>query len=344
MPRRVPGYVSRMGTVFLDGAFVNRDDARVSAFDAGLQHGVGLFETMLAVRTREGKAHVLHLPEHLARLSASARELGLSDSLRVAALSEAVQRTADRALADLPGAARLRVRLTITGGDLNLLGRSGGGQDRPHRPTLLIVGQPATEYPEEMFSQGVLATLADLRVSPFDPMQGHKTLGYWVRLRELQQAAAKRAGEALVFSVTNHLIGGCVSNVFVVRDGALLTPIAHGEEQEVAAEVESARSEAGHAPEGAAAAPVRGVLPSAVLPGIVRRWVMDWALAEGLACRRRMVTLDDVLKAEEAFLTNSSWGVLPVTRVEAERIGGGAPGPITIRLRSSWRALIEPAS
>ncbi|CAG0962208.1 Branched-chain-amino-acid aminotransferase [Phycisphaerales bacterium] len=332
-----------MATVFLNGAFVERHDARVSAFDAGLQHGVGLFETMLGVRDGE-RVRVLHLAEHLSRLSASARDLGLSDSLRLGALTEAVQRTADREAASAPQVPRLRLRLTITGGDLNLLGRTGGGEPRAQQPTLMIVGQPATEYPREMFDQGVLVTLADLRVSPFESTQGHKTLNYWTRLRELQGAAAKRAGEALVFGVTNHLVGGCVSNVFVVKAGALITPIARGEEQEVAAEVDAARAGAESSAEVVPThGSVRGVLPSPVLPGIVRRWVMDWALAESVACRRRMLTLEDVLGAEEMFLTNSSWGVLPVTRVEAERIGIGAPGQITKNLLSGWTRLIQPA-
>lgn len=325
-----------MPTVFLDGQFLQRDDARVSAFDAGFQHGVGLFETMLAVPGRGG-AHVLHLPEHLARLRASAAALGLGDSLHAGPLAEAVSRTVAHAAADSPGTARWRVRLTLTGGDLNLLGRSGGTEarrDTAPTPTLMIVAQPATAYPPEMFERGTLATLADFRANPFDPTQGHKTLNYWQRLRELQAAAAQRAGEALVFTITNHLAGGCVSNAFVVRGGELLTPIARGEEEEVAS---------GDSGDGA---PVRGrgaVLGSPVLPGIVRRWVMDWALAEGLECRRRMLTLDDVLRADEVFLTNSSWGVLPVVKLEAETIGPGLPGPISAKLGAAWAGLIENA-
>ena len=65
-----------MTSVFLNGAFVERDDARVGAFDAGLLHGVGLFETMLATADGGG-VEVRRLDEHLARLQASALELPL---------------------------------------------------------------------------------------------------------------------------------------------------------------------------------------------------------------------------------------------------------------------------
>ncbi|MDX2130843.1 MAG: aminotransferase class IV [Planctomycetota bacterium] len=334
-----------MPTVFLDGRFVPASDACVSAFDAGFQHGVGLFETMLAVR--DG-ARVVHLHEHLERLRRSARTLGLSDSLRVGALAEAVRRTVDRAFQDDERSARLRVRLTITGGDLNLLSR--GETRAEHLPTLLLAAQPATDYPAEMFESGVLATLADLRVNPLDDTQGHKTLNYWGRLRELQAAAAKRAGESLVFSITNHLAGGCVSNAFVVHAGELWTPIARGEEEDVASQGDESAvapadpdvgppDEPAHA--GAGPGAQRGaVIPSPVLPGVVRRWVMDWALAEGRTVRRRMISLDDVLRADELLLTNSSWGVLPVTRFESRPIGTGEVGELGTRLAAAWRDLI----
>lgn len=322
-----------MPTVFLDGQFLDRDAAKVSAFDAGLQHGVGLFETMLAVRGPD-RPRVLHLPEHLSRLRASAASLGLAEHLHAGPLGEAVERTAARAAQDAPGVTRWRVRLTLTGGDLNLLGRPGGVEERRrqgHQPTLLIVAQPATEYPPEQFERGALVVLADLRVNPLDPVQGHKTLAYWSRLRELQVAAAKHAGEALVFSITNHLAGGCVSNAFVVKDGVLHTPIARGEEEEAAS--------GGGSPQEPTARGRGAVLPSPVLPGIVRRWVMDWALGAGVEVHRRMLTLADVLEADEVFLTNSSWGVLPVSQVEAHGVGRGRPGPIAWRLREAWQEL-----
>lgn len=294
-----------MATVFLNGNFVSRDQAKVSAFDAAFQHGVGLFETMLATP----RGVVLHLHEHMARLKHSALELGLSDSIHVPALAEAVDRTVGKARDELQGP--LRVRLTISGGDLNMLER-GAATGRPLNPTLLIVASPATEYPDAMFARGVSVVIADYRANPLDPCAGHKTINYWPRLRELQSAAAKRAGEALVLQVTNHLCGGCVSNAFIIKANTLITPIARGEE-------------------------TGGTSP--VLPGITRKWVLDWAEAQGIKVERRMVTIHDVLGADEVFLTNSSWGVLPVVKVEAEAIGDGVVGAVATKLRRAWEEL-----
>ncbi len=306
-----------MATVFLNGRFISAEEATLSAFDAGLQHGVGLFETMTA-RFAAGEAEIPRLEEHLDRLRKSAKELGLSDALRTHALAEAVCKTVEKS--KLP---RSRVRLTVTGGDLNLLARKPEGAtpagEVPARidPTVLIVAQPATEYPEAMFERGVPAAIADLRLNPLDPMSGHKTLNYWARLRELQAAAAKKAGEAIVFTVSNHVAGGCVSNVFVAKNGVLLTPIARGEEG------------------GGVRTASGAYLPSPVLPGVTRKAVMTLARERGFECVTRMLAIDDLLEADEVFLTNSSWGVLPVVRLEREEIGGGEVGEKTRALRAA---------
>lgn len=363
-------YTPHMATVFLDGSFVDTANARVSAFDAGFQHGVGLFETMLAVRPSSGVAAVvLHMDEHLQRLSRSAASLGLSKSMRIGALGEAVRRTVEKAASESQDTARFRVRVTVTGGDLNLLNsarqtQSGSGASTPeHAPTLLIHVQPAVMYPPEMFTQGVLVTIADWKTNPLDPFQGHKTLNYWPRLRELQIAAGKRASEALIFQVTNHLSGGCVSNALIVKDGVVYTPIARGEEEDVLAESEMDRTSSstrgrqddddeasdGSGGSGQSTAPTnnydaapKGVaIPSPVLPGVVRKWALDTAESQGIRCERRMLTIHDVLGADELILTNSSWGVLPVVAVEANTIGDGHVGKVTGHLVDAWQNLTE---
>ncbi|HEX8877705.1 MAG TPA: aminotransferase class IV [Phycisphaerales bacterium] len=336
-----------MPSVFLNGQFIDRDSATVSAFDAAMQHGVGLFETMLAVNNggevKPGDElsavsawDVIDLEAHLDRLIVSARELGLSESLRAGALGEAVKRTAARASAAYPESLRLRVRLTITGGDLNLLDKARHVRDPKskealdHQPTLIIAATPATQYPNEMFDRGVMVTIADWKANPLDHFQGHKTVNYWARLRELQIAASKRAGEALVFQVSNHLAGGCVSNVILVKDGVAITPIARGEESEAAGH-EGVVGDVETSGRG------RVIMPSPVLPGITRRWALDWCAANDVEVVKRMVSIDDVLHADEVLLTNSSWGVLPVVQVESHGIGAGEPGTLGGELVQAWR-------
>jgi len=298
--------------VWINGEFVNRDDARISIFDASVQHAIGVFETMQA---REGR--VYRLEQHLERLANSCSVLLLTERLRTEALADAVRLVVER-----NGMTDARVRLTLTGGDLNALQSSGASSGDP---TIIIVAQPPAPYPEAMFDNGVSVTLADGRLNPFDPMAGHKTLNYWPRIQALQIAASRSAGEALWFTVSNYLASGCVSNVFIVKDGVLHTPIARDEEEQ-------------------------GALPAPVLPGITRQAIMDLADAKGIGTSRRMIDIDDTLDADEVFLTNSSWGVLPVVGLEREAIADGHVGPVTRALRQAWlddsgavdRAMVDP--
>jgi branched-chain amino acid aminotransferase len=289
--------------IWLNGQFLDSADAKISVFDAGFQHGVGLFETMLA---RNGR--IFRVEAHMHRLAGSARELRLTERLRTDPLADAAELTVQRN--EMKSA---RVRLTMTGGDLNLLQSAGRTQQDP---TILIVAQPPTPYPDAFFGKGVRVVIADARSNPLSPMAGHKTLNYWPRIQALQQAAGKGAGEALWFTVSNHLASGSVSNVFLVKDGHLLTPIARGEEE-------------------------AGALPAPVLPGITRDTIIQIAREDAIEIRKKMLDINDLLGADDVFLTNSSWGVLPVIAVENEQIGDGVVGELTRRLRTAWLETIE---
>ncbi|MBI1370332.1 MAG: hypothetical protein GC162_16985 [Planctomycetes bacterium] len=292
--------------VYLNGKFVDASRARLSIFDASVQHAVGLFETMRAAHGR-----VFRLIPHVERLIASARLLGLSDRLRPGPLAEAVELTREK-----NNLAEARIRLTVTGGDHSLLTGKSRSKNGGHHPSIFITATEPTQYPEAMFTQGVPVVIADPKANPFDPAASHKTLNYWTRLQSLSAAAVARAGEALWFTVTNHLCGGSVSNAFIVKDGQLLTPFARGEE-------------------------VSGALPSPVLPGITRAAVLEIAQAMDLPVQKKMLTINDVLEADELMLTNSSWHVLPVVRVEKETIGSGDVGPITQQIRERLLKTIE---
>lgn len=302
--------------VYLDGKMVPAGQALVPVDDAGFQHAVGLFETLAVTH---GQA--FRLDQHVARLIGSARDLGLSKDLDAAALAGAVRQTIEHNRLDAA-----RVRLTVTAGSLSLLGPAG---DAPPQPTVVVTASPPTRYDPAYFDEGITALIARPGANPFDPTAGHKTLAYWSRLRTLRQAAAAGAGEAIWLNVTNHLASGAVSNVFLVKGQTLLTPYARGEE-------------------------VPEALPAPVLPGVTRAAVIELAHTLDLPVQRQMLSVNDLLEADEVFLTNSSWGVLPVSHVEKKQIGtpgkaggsggsGGSAGAGSIarRLREALLALIE---
>lgn len=291
---------------YLNGQMLDDSQALVSSQDAGFQHAVGLFETMFATH---GK--VFRLDQHLDRLKRSAAELGLAADMATAPLVEAIQQTLTAN--ELEDA---RLRLTVTAGTLSMLKSDDGEDALKVIQTVCVQASEPTAFAPGYFDQGVRVRLYGQGANPFDITAGHKTLNYWARLRSLRQAAASDCGEAIWLSVTNHLASGAVSNIMLIKDGELLTPIARGEEK----------------PEA---------LPAPVLPGITRQAVIDAAEAQGITVKKQMLSIEDLLEADEVFLTNSNWKVLPVVAVEQKDIADGKVGPITQSLRQAVLAMVE---
>src|SRR6185503_6692986 len=83
---------------------------------------------------------------------------------------------------------------------------------------------PLAGYSAELYAHGVQVIVCSYRASPTDPLGGHKTTSYFPRLLGLREAQQARCTEAIWFTTSKHLAEGCISNVFVVRDGAMKTP------------------------------------------------------------------------------------------------------------------------
>jgi len=288
--------------IYLNGQMIPHDQAQISVHDAAFQHAVGLFETMIA---RNGQ--VFRLDQHLSRLAQSAEILGLALTVDTEQLASAVAQTLEHNKLD-----EARVRLTVTPGPISLL----KAEDSSTGPTVLVVADQPTQYDPDYFESGILVVVGAACANPFDPLAGHKTLAYWGRLSTLRDAAALGAGEVILLNITHHLASGAVSNLFLVKDGVLLTPIARGEE-------------------------VQGSLPAPVLPGITRQVVIELAQSQGVTVEQRMLSVDDLLNADEVFLTNSGWQLLPVTRVEKKKVGDQKVGPVSMKLRQALLEKIE---
>jgi len=81
-------------------------------------------------------------------------------------------------------------------------------------------------------------------------------------------------------------------------------------------------------------------LDRAILPGTTRSWLLGWGARVGLRRFEGWLTRADVAAADEAFLSSSVAGILPVTRFEGAPIGDGRPGPWTRRARADREAMI----
>ncbi len=277
------------GKVVLNGRLVDGSQATVSVFDAAVLHGVGLFETIRAYGGR-----VFRLNAHLERMRRSAEALKLPLAVDAQPIRASIEQVmAANRLSD----ARLRVTLT-PGATV----RPGGGEG-PGEPTLLVTGVATAAYPVQYYEQGMTVLISAFRQSAGDPLAGHKTTCYWPRLAALREAHDKGCGESLWFTTDNLLAGGSISNVFIVRDGVLLTP----------------------------------PIGTPVLPGTVRAFILEAATRAGPEAREAPLTINDLLDADEVFLTNSAMEVMPVCRVERKPIGNEKPGPVTAWAAEQYR-------
>ncbi len=284
--------------VFVNGTLMPTTEATISVWDGGWLHGAGLFETMRAYHGR-----ILRQDAHLERLMASARKLLFPverpDLPLTADFDELLQRN------ELTEA---RVRLTVSAGPM-----IGPDPEEPAvddgRPSLTVcaTASPLAPYPPDFFAKGITATISPYKLSPNDPVAGHKCTCYLPRLLALRDAQARRCGEALWFTTSNLLSEGSISNVFAVRGGKLATP----------------------------------PLDTPVLPGITRAAIIELAGAADVEVAQKPLNINDLLDADEVFLTNSIMEVMPVCRVEKHEIGSGKPGPVTRRLADAYRDLVE---
>jgi len=181
---------------------------------------------------------------------------------------------------------------------LTLTGGPMSATDDDRRATLLITAAQFQPYPQEYYQKGVLVVLSPYRQNPSDPTAGHKTTSYFPRMLALKTAHQKLAAEALWFTTDNRLAEGCVSNVFLVKNSTLYTP----------------------------------TLNTPVLPGIARKAVCQIASQNSIALVEKDMSIDDVLAADEIFLTNVIMQVMPVVAVEKHTVGQGRVGPMTKKL------------
>jgi len=286
--------------VHVDGQLLSYEAAHITAGDAGLLHGAGLFETM---RARNRK--VFRLRQHLERLSKSAQTLSIPFSLGEAQLVEIIDELLEAN--DLRDA---RLRLTITRGDLH----AATAEDPVPPVTFILSAAEFTPYPAGLYQKGMTVIVSQYKQNPENPLTGHKATSYLDRLLALREAQQVKAGEALWFTAcTNYLAEGSISNVFLVmQDGVLATPpltIPDKTNQRLC------------------------------LPGITRQAVLDVATSQNILPHERLLTINDVLAAKEIFLTNAIMGVMPVTHVEKHGVADGAPGPLTRQLTQGFSEL-----
>jgi branched-subunit amino acid aminotransferase/4-amino-4-deoxychorismate lyase len=291
--------------VWVDGRLLPADGLHLSAFDRAFQLGDGIFETL---RAHEG--HVTELADHLIRLRRSAAGLDIelpddTDTRIEVGIAELLH--ADGF--DVPtGDASLRI--TVSRGAFQ--GRGLLPSDEIVPPTIAIQAWPVAPTPAGHLERGLHLVASAIRRDPANPLATLKTVSRADYVYARLEARRAGADDALFLTLDGHLSEATTSNIFLVRqtaDGALelATPS----------------------------------LDCAILPGTTRSWLLSWGARHDLKPVEGLLLPADLVASDEAFLSSSVAGILPVTRFEGAAIGAGAPGPWTRRARADREAMIR---
>jgi branched-chain amino acid aminotransferase len=278
--------------VYISGKLYDKEQATVSVYDHGLLYGDGVFE---GIRSYSGK--VFRLDEHLDRLWNSAKAIWLQIPMTKAEMAKAIRDTL--AVNNLTDA---YIRVVVTRGS----GTLGLDPNRCSEPRVIIITDLIALYPEELYQKGLeLVTVSTMRNHPASLSPRIKSLNYLNNI--LAKIEGQRAGciEALMLNHKGEVAECTGDNIFIVRNGRLMTP----------------------------------PLDAGPLEGVTRNAVLELACGAGVPASETPFTRHDLYIADECFLTGTAAEVIPVVKVDSRPIGDGKPGPITRDLIRRFHAL-----
>ena len=287
----------------VDGEVVPASEATVSVDDRGFRYGDAAFETLRAYG-----GTIFAWDAHRERLARTCEALSLEHGLADGDLRARIDETL--AANDLADA---YVRLSITRGV-----QPGKLTPQPEvDPTVVSYARPLPRGGLEgdpVWDEPATVRTVETRRVPDESIPAaaktHNYLNGILARAELRAAAvedgAVEADEALVCDLEGYVAEGATSNLWFVRDGVLHTPTTDGP----------------------------------VLPGITRSIVLELAAEDGIPVREGRYDLDDVLEADEAFLTNRTWELRPIATLDGRAVGGG---PVTERLAGLYDERVERA-
>jgi branched-chain amino acid aminotransferase len=254
------------------------------------------------LRVRGG--HPTELAEHVARLhrSATGLDIALPDGLDDALRDGIAALLAADGLDGPSGDAS--VRITVSRGPFR--GRGLLPPAEVVAPTIAIQAWPVVPPPPDHLERGLHLVASAVRRDPENPLVTLKTTSRADYVYARLEARRAGADDAVFLTIDGHLSEGTTANIFLVRRGELATPS----------------------------------LDCAILPGTTRSWLLAWGRRVGLRPVEGRLRPADLAEADEAFLSSSVAGILPVTRFAAAPIADGMPGPWTRRAREDREAMI----
>jgi len=280
--------------IFMDGQLIEEDQAKVSVFDHGLLYGDGVFEGI-----RSYNCLVFRLGAHVDRLYRSAEGIRLEIPMTK---EEMRMRTIETLKANNIADGYVRTIITRGVGDLGLDPLKCG------KPSIIIIAHKISLYPDEFYEKGLkIITAKTRRNSSFALPPTIKSLNYLNNILAKIEATDAGTEEALMLNVEGYVSECTGDNVFMIKNGKLITPL----------------------------------IESGALEGITRRAVMDIAEIKGMKVEEIMMRPEDILSADELFLTGTAAQIVPVIELDGNKIGRGNVGEMTKNLIEDFRVLTK---
>ncbi len=280
--------------VYIDGAYYPKSQAKISVFDHGLLYGDGVFEGI-----REYNDIVFKLKEHIDRLYRSAHVITLKIPLTKEEMTQAVVETLRKnKLKDS------YIRLVVTRG----VGDLGLDPRKCPKPSVIIITDTISLHASGAKENGITTMLSWVRRNPVDATSHEiKSLNYLNSVLAKIEANANGVDEAICLESNGYVAEGVGENVFIVKNGELLTP----------------------------------PLSTGALAGITAEVVVQLAAKLGVKLTVTNLTPFMLFTADEAFFTGTAMEMVPIREVNKRQIGTGKLGPVTKKLMAEFQKVIE---
>lgn len=280
--------------IYINGEYFDKKDAKISVFDHGLLYGDGVFEGI-----RSYNNLVFKLKEHIDRLYESAHGIMMKINISKKAMTNAVIDTLK-----LNNLSDAYIRLIVTRG----IGDLGLDPRRCRDSSIIVITDKIQLYPEKLYKEGLsLITVPTPRNIPEALNPQIKSLNYLNNILAKIEGINSGYEEALMFTASGYVAECTGDNIFILKDGSLITPPAY----------------------------------LGILKGITRAAVMDIGRQMKLGVREDTLTRHDLFTADECFLTGTAAEVVPVVSIEKRLVGAGKPGNITLKLMKEFRELTK---
>ena len=289
-------------TVNVNGRVSDQERAVISIFDHGFLYGEGVYETL---RTYNGQPFLFD--RHMRRLRKSAGMIALPIPLTDAQIDERFRETMRAAGLGDSASREAYIRILVTRG----IGELTYDPAATPVPSIVVIVKPNVDPPREAFERGVKVSLVGVvRNHPGTVNPLIKSNSLLNNALAMQEALRSGAFEGVMRNFKGELAECTQSNLFIVRDGAALTP----------------------------------PIDAGLLPGITREFLFEVGAEAGIPVREAVLKDADLLGADEAFLTSTTREAVPIVQVGDRTIGSGTPGPITLALLAAFRRTAQALS